>query len=999
MGTKLTEEEKLKRKQEKELKQIEATISNAKQIIDTKLKQYIDSSCLINTEEDLHNYISTAIKDKEVAIDTETTGLDTYTDKIVGICLYSDSQKEAYIPINHIDYKTKELLPNQLPLEIVTKEMNRLKDSFIIMHNANFDIRVLRRIGVNLHCDWDTQIAANIINENENHKLKLLHQKYILRGQEDAFTFADLFSVPDDVKSSDKIKVTFDNIPIEIAKVYAAHDAKITKELKDWQYNGFIQCNPTLYEVFKNIEMPCVLPVCDMEDTGFIFDTEFHKKVEVKYHTLVKEKEIEIQNLIKGYKSQIEEWRKTDDANHKEPKLEKDGSIKYDSKGNIEYKKSKSEQLPDEINLNSPTQLSILFYDVLKTKVVDKKNPRGTGKEVLEKLKTPLSEALLAYRTFAKLVTSFIDSLPEQVKADGKIHCRLNQIGAATGRFSCIAEGQFVECVNGRKRIEDINIGDLVYCYDEDGKLVSSKVLNKFDKGFRECYRYNFIDWNAERTISLICTPDHRILTKNNHFVEAQTLIVGDKVSKHFLYSGTNEYVNKQHVWDLEVETYHNFIVSEICVHNCDDPNLQQIPARGEAEELRQLFTVPIYYRDIESENNTLIFKNTEEVEVQPNIWEFVKNLQIGDVIDTAKIINITINNKSITINIDNNIKCKCRERYILIGADYSQQEPKILAVACKDPDMIHAANINKDLYSTIAAKAFHTTYEDCLEHFPEGTPIKQVDGKWIKVAEGDEDKLADGITDTYKDGKLRRKQAKTILLGLMYGRGANALAEQLECSIDEARDIMNSVYRAFPKIKSFNDESIKFARKYGYITTLWGKKRRLPDARLEYLDIDWSNSIITNETQQARLKNEIIQKVKKLEWRMEERTALIKKYEKDYKIKIKLQSVLIARAERQVVNSVIQGSAADMTKKAIAAIANNKELKELKFNMIVPIHDEILGQCPITNAPRCIELFTYEMSHAATDKIPLDIKVDPTCAFSWAGEEVNLNEELERKI
>lgn len=232
-----------------------------------------------------------------------------------------------------------------------------------------------------------------------------------------------------------------------------------------------------------------------------------------------------------------------------------------------------------------------------------------------------------------------------------------------------------------------------------------------------------------------------------------------------------------------------------------------------------------------------------------------------------------------------------------------------------------------------------------------------------------------------------------------MYGRGANALAEQLECSIDEARDIMNSVYRAFPKIKSFNDESIKFARKYGYITTLWGKKRRLPDARLEYLDIDWSNSIITNETQQARLKSEIIQKVKKLEWRMEERTALIKKYEKDYKIKIKLQSVLIARAERQVVNSIIQGSASDMTKKAIAAIANNQELKDLKFNMIVPIHDEILGQCPITNAPRCIELFTYEMSHAATDKIPLDIKVDPTCAFSWAGDEINLEEELKRKI
>lgn len=75
-----------------------------------------------------------------------------------------------------------------------------------------------------------------------------------------------------------------------------------------------------------------------------------------------------------------------------------------------------------------------------------------------------------------------------------------------------------------------------------------------------------------------------------------------------------------------------------------------------------------------------------------------------------------------------------------------------------------------KDLYSEIASKSFNVSYEECLEHFPKGSYIKKVGDKWYYATESDYDKIADGETDTYKDGKERRSQAKSILLGRPIG-------------------------------------------------------------------------------------------------------------------------------------------------------------------------------------------------------------------------------------
>ena len=79
------------------------------------------------------------------------------------------------------------------------------------------------------------------------------------------------------------------------------------------------------------------------------------------------------------------------------------------------------------------------------------------------------------------------------------------------------------------------------------------------------------------------------------------------------------------------------------------------------------------------------------------------------------------------------------------------------------------------------------------------------------------------------------------------------------------------------------------------------------------------------------------------------------------------------------------------MTKKALVAINRNTKLKELGFSTITPIHDEILGQCPLANVKECKELFIYDMCNAASDKMKIKITTDPAISFEWYGDAIQV--------
>ena len=107
--------------------------------------------------------------------------------------------------------------------------------------------------------------------------------------------------------------------------------------------------------------------------------------------------------------------------------------------------------------------------------------------------------------------------------------------------------------------------------------------------------------------------------------------------------------------------------------------------------------------------------------------------------------------------------------------------------------------------------------------------------------------------------------------------------------------------------------------------------------------------------------------------------------------IKIKDNGGFIAQATRQCVNSRIQGSAADLTKLAMIKLNNNEELKKLGFRMLIPVHDEIIAECPKENVNECSKLLADTMCKAAEEILNMPISCDVSITDCWYGKELSV--------
>ena len=316
---------------------------------------------------------------------------------------------------------------------------------------------------------------------------------------------------------------------------------------------------------------------------------------------------------------------------------------------------------------------------------------------------------------------------------------------------------------------------------------------------------------------------------------------------------------------------------------------------------------------------------------------------------------------------------------YVLMSSDYSQQEPKLMTQMCGDKKMLEAYQNGKDLYAEIASLAFDKPYEDCLEFY--------LDENGKKTGE------------INKEGKARRTQAKSILLGILYGRGIASVAEQLKTTKEKAQEIQDKVFKGFPAIKKFEDESKTMAKELGYVDTLWGRKRRLPKIQLPKYEFDFTEKQSQNfdvldfdDEQEEYIDYAAITKYTNLMDKAYGRVAKeqIKAKAKEEGIIITDNGGYIADAERQCVNARIQGSAADMSKKAMILVGNDKRLKELNFRLLLAVHDELIGECPIENAKECSERFAHLMSIAAKDKLEVPISCDVEITKCWYGNAID---------
>lgn len=295
---------------------------------------------------------------------------------------------------------------------------------------------------------------------------------------------------------------------------------------------------------------------------------------------------------------------------------------------------------------------------------------------------------------------------------------------------------------------------------------------------------------------------------------------------------------------------------------------------------------------------------------------------------------------------------------------------------------MLNAYRQGRDLYAEIASLAFNRPYEECLEFYLDENGKK---------------------TDkTNKEGKERRSQAKSILLGILYGRGLNSVAEQLNCSKQKAQEIQNKVFKGFPAIPKFEEDSKQMAREKGFVTTLWGRKRRLPNMQLPKYEFDFEAIVQQNFDPLAFDASDVIELYVDYNL-MDKYTRLMdnaygRQQKEEIKARAKQEGLIIkdnggyiADAERQCVNSRIQGSAADMTKKSMILIGNDKRLKELGFRLLIPVHDELIAECPIENAVECKKRFADLMSAAAKDRLEVPISCDVCCSYQWYGDELSI--------
>ena len=751
-------------------KSISGKVQLAKEMSKEVFADKLDRLELLDNENKIREYIDCAITNGIIAVDTETNGLDRIDGKIAGVCLYTPGQKGVYIPVRHESFMTGIELNTNISKEFMKDQFERMNKSNIkyVLHNAKFDMHILWwMLGIKIIPYWDTQIGSQLLNENEPHKLKVLYKKYVDNADENSkvASFNSLFK-----------GIEFNKVPPDVAYMYASFDPIMTYELYQFQYD-FIDINgkyckekglERVAEVFRNIEMPLIQVVFEMECTGVKIDIDLADKLKAQY-TKHKDAAEEKFNL------EIEKLNdKFDKLMIKNPaaynKLFKDGIRK--------------------VSISSPTQLAILFYDVLEFESPDKKSPRGTGEAILKSFNHPLVDSILEYRSMSKLLSTYIEAIPQHIaKRDNRLHANFNQYGAKTGRFSS------------------------------------------------------------------------------------------------------------------------------------SDPNLQNIPSQ----------------------------KTT---------------LSDGTVIDAGHDI------RQMFIAGDG---------MVIVGGDFSQQEPRWLAHMRDDPHMLQAYLEGKDLYATIASKIYKMPYDECKEFRADGT--------------------------VNPDGKARRTSVKPVLLGLMYGRGVPSIAEQMKISTQEAQKIIDDFYAEFPKVKEFVDFAQTFARDYGFVETAWGRKRRLSDMQLPPIEIkpciksysdnfdpfafDATESI----PQDDYVPDEVYRKYYTLlnRARGRQQQQKVKELAEQEGYTIKDNRGFIEDAKRQCVNSIIQGSAADMTKLTMIKIFNDEELNKLGYKLIIPVHDEVLGICPRENAKAVRDRLEYIMVHIVDGKFKIPMKCDIEVTERWYGDGIEI--------
>lgn len=335
----------------------------------------------------LTTFVDDAIKAGTVAFDTETDGLDTQTANLVGFSLAYESGKGIYVPL----ILTQSLFAPTVSKQKALTELKRLFESgtLVVMHNAKFDLKVLYYNGLDV---------IQLINSNKAHIADTMVAAWVLESDKTGKTPYSLEFLAETklhLKGTEYDEIvpkgaSFADVDLEVAASYGAEDSDFTLQL--WLYLKKALEEATLIQLYQDMEMKVLPVLTQMEINGLHLDSSTLK------------------NYGTELKSQINE-------------CEKDI---YQSVGH-------------EFNIASPKQLSTVLFEELGLKHGKKtKTGWSTDTTVLEELawEHPVPQKILTYRAKAKLLSTYVETLPQMTDSEGRVHTTFMQTGTATGRLS-----------------------------------------------------------------------------------------------------------------------------------------------------------------------------------------------------------------------------------------------------------------------------------------------------------------------------------------------------------------------------------------------------------------------------------------------------------------------------------------------------------------------------------------------------------------------------------
>ena len=338
---------------------------------------------MVTTRAALDAWLARVQAADRVAIDTETTSLDPHAARLVGISLAVMPWQGCYIPVGH-NYAG---VPEQLPLDEVLAVLKPWLESDApqkVGQNIKYDMHVLANHGITLRgVVDDTMLESYVLEAHRTHGMDALAGRHLNRT---TITY-------EEVAGKGAKAIGFDQVALDVATTYAAEDADVTLQLHRTLWPA-IEASERLRHIYRNIEMPTLQVLYDMERHGVLLDRD----------------------RLRTQSQQLAEQLQ-------------------------ELERQAHELAGQPFNLGSTKQLGEILFERLGLPVV-KKTPAGkpsTDESVLEKLALdyPLPKVLLQWRGLAKLKSTYTDKLPEMADPKtGRVHTTYSQAVAITGRLA-----------------------------------------------------------------------------------------------------------------------------------------------------------------------------------------------------------------------------------------------------------------------------------------------------------------------------------------------------------------------------------------------------------------------------------------------------------------------------------------------------------------------------------------------------------------------------------